>query len=141
MLGHYIQLESLRFENKFDSVIHVDPDVDVESVEIPSMLIQPYVENAILHGLYNKKEKGLLSISVRESEGAVQVDIHDNGVGRKTSASLQQENMNKHKSMGTALTEERLRLINETGGATVEITDLESDGVAAGTLVRLWIRE
>ncbi len=56
MLRHYIQLESLRFEDKFDVEIHVDPTIDVESVEIPSMLIQPYVENAILHGLYNKRE-------------------------------------------------------------------------------------
>lgn len=141
MLRHYIQLESLRFEDKFDVEINVDPTIDVESVEIPSMLIQPYVENAILHGLYNKKDKGLLRITIRPQEEAVIVEIEDNGIGRKAAAELKPLNLNRHKSMGTALTEERLKLINADNATSVEIIDLENEYSPAGTRVSVRIRE
>jgi PAS domain S-box-containing protein len=137
----YIQLESLRFENKFDSVIHVDPELDIESIEIPSMLIQPYAENAILHGLYNKPEKGLLKISVSAQHGMILVEVEDNGVGRVAASTVKQLNLPRHKSMGTALTAERLKLINAEGNTSVEIIDLETDGKPAGTLVKVWIKE
>ncbi len=67
LLEHYVALERMRFENKFDFDIHIDSGLDPESIEIPSLLIQPYVENAILHGLYNKEGKGLLKINVMET--------------------------------------------------------------------------
>jgi PAS domain S-box-containing protein len=140
MLRHYINLESLRFENKFDSVINVDPEIDVEAVEMPSMLIQPYVENAILHGLYNKKEKGLLQISIRPQNKMLLVEIEDDGVGRKASALLAKTKLQEHKSMGTVLTEERLKLINAVSTSSVEIQDLEQEGRASGTRVRVWIK-
>jgi PAS domain S-box-containing protein len=141
MLKHYIQLEALRFEDKFDFVIDLDPTIDVESVEIPSMLIQPYVENAILHGLYNKKGKGLLKISIRAHDRSVLVEIEDNGVGRKAASAMKPLNLQQHKSMGTALTEERLKLINAGDAASVEITDLESEYTPAGTRVSVRIKE
>jgi PAS domain-containing protein len=137
----YIQLESIRFEDKFDSIIHVDPDLDIEAIEIPSMLIQPYVENSILHGLYNKPEKGLLKVSASNQNGMILVEIEDNGVGRVAASTVNQLNLPRHKSMGTALTEERLRLINAEGNTSVEIIDLETNGKASGTLVKVWIKE
>lgn len=139
MLQHYIQLESIRFEGKFDSVIQIDPKVDAESVEIPSMLIQPYVENAILHGLNNKEGKGLLSISVGSQNNMILVEIEDNGVGREAASKLKQAS--NHKSMGTALTEERLKLINATNDTSVEIIDLNDNGGTTGTRVKVWIKE
>jgi LytS/YehU family sensor histidine kinase len=141
MLKLYIQLEALRFENKFDTFIHVDPEMDVDGVEIPSMLIQPYVENAILHGLYNKQGKGKLSVTITSRDSMVLIEIEDDGLGRKAASALKNANMNQHKSMGTTLTEERLRLINDEGVASVEIIDLENAGMAAGTRVKLWIKE
>jgi PAS domain S-box-containing protein len=141
MLKLYIQLEALRFENKFDTFIHVDPEMDVDDVEIPSMLIQPYVENAILHGLYNKQGKGKLSITITSRDSMVLIEIEDDGLGRKAASALKNVNMKQHKSMGTTLTEERLRLINDDGVASVEIIDLENAGIATGTRVKLWIKE
>jgi PAS domain S-box-containing protein len=141
MIKHYIQLESMRFDNKFDTTIEVDDQVDVENVEIPSMLVQPYVENAILHGLYNKPERGLLKISVSSHNGVLLFEVEDNGIGRKGAEFLKESNLPKHKSMGTALTEERLKLINHEGGATVEIIDLVQAGKPAGTKVKLWVPE
>jgi hypothetical protein len=69
------------------------------------------------------------------------VEIEDNGVGRVAASTVNQLNLPRHKSMGTALTEERLRLINAEGNTSVEIIDLETNGKASGTLVKVWIKE
>lgn len=140
MLSHYVQLESLRFEKRFDCVVDVDPSLDLETIEIPSMLIQPYVENAILHGLCNKKEKGRLKLSLKMREESLLVEIEDNGIGREAASKIKQLDRKSHRSMGTALTEERLKLINADGRATVEIVDLENNGQVAGTRVKVWIK-
>jgi PAS domain S-box-containing protein len=140
MIRYYIQMETMRFDERFDSVIHVDEGVDVENIEIPSMLIQPYVENAILHGLYNKKERGTLKVNVSLSNAMLLFEIEDDGIGREASGRLKQLKIIKHKSMGTTLTEERLKLINQKGQATVEIIDLEKGGMPAGTKVNIWVK-
>jgi sensor histidine kinase YesM len=140
MLNLYVTLEAIRFENKFDFEVKVGSEVDIESIEIPSMLIQPYVENAILHGLCNKKEKGLLKISVNAEDGMVLFEIEDNGIGRDAASKLKQMNLSQHKSMGTALTEERLKLIN-SDTASVEILDLVKDDGGFGTKVRVRVKE
>jgi LytS/YehU family sensor histidine kinase len=140
-LNHYIQLELMRFENKFDFVFDIDRNVDVENIEIPSLLIQPYVENAILHGLYNKKERGILRIGVREEGDTVLFEIEDDGVGRTEAMKLRNQNFPKHKSMGTALTEERLKLINERENVAVETIDLfDDERVPSGTRVKIHVR-
>jgi PAS domain S-box-containing protein len=140
-LNHYIQLELMRFENKFKFVFDVAEDVDTENIEIPSLLIQPYVENAILHGLYNKKETGTLRIAVLEEHDTVLFEIEDDGVGRNEAMRLRNQNFPKHKSMGTALTEERLKLINERENVAVETIDLfDADNVACGTRVKIRVR-
>jgi PAS domain S-box-containing protein len=140
-LRHYINLELVRFDNKFRYDIYIDSHVDVESIEIPSLLIQPYVENAILHGLYNKKGEGVLKITVTEQSNAVVVEIEDDGIGRPAALALRQQNFPRHKSMGTALTEERLKLINEKDNVAVETIDLlHPDNTAAGTKVRIRVR-
>jgi LytS/YehU family sensor histidine kinase len=129
-----------RFENKFDFILTVDPDVDVESIEIPSLLIQPYVENAILHGLYNKKEKGTLNIKVREQQDNVIFEIEDDGVGREEAMRIRKRNFPAHKSMGVKLTEERLRLINQSNEAALEIEDLYLNNLPTGTRVRIKVK-
>jgi PAS domain-containing protein len=140
MIGHYVQLESLRFEKRFDCVIDVDPTLDLETIEVPSMLIQPYVENAILHGLCNKKDKGRLKLSLKMRDENLLVEIEDDGIGREAASKLKHIERKTHRSMGTALTEERLKLINADGKATVDIIDLEANGVASGTRVNVWIK-
>jgi len=116
-----------RFENKFDFNIEVIGPVDIDNIEIPSLLIQPYVENAILHGLYNKNEKGTLLIRIKEEDEAVIFEIEDDGVGREVAKKIRQQNFPSHKSMGIKLTEERLKLINSQNLASFEIEDLKDE--------------
>jgi PAS domain S-box-containing protein len=139
-IKYYIDLELVRFDNKFDFVLDIDPELDVESINIPSLLIQPYVENAILHGLYNKKERGALKISVYEKDDSVLFEIEDDGVGREMAMRIRQQNFPKHKSMGTALTEERLKLINAQDVVSFEIVDLMNDSQPAGTRVKIRVK-
>lgn len=138
-IKNYVHLEMLRFERKFDFVLHVDDELDVENIEISPMLIQPYVENAILHGLYNKTEKGTLQVSVREAEDLVLFEIEDDGIGREAASKFKFQSLKSHTSLGTLITEERLKLINKEHGATFEIEDLYSEGVATGTRVKIWV--
>lgn len=140
LLQHYVNLELVRFEDKFVCVFDVSPDLDLDNIEIPSLLIQPYVENAILHGLYNKRDKGRLCIRVQEDQDRVLFEIEDDGIGREAARKLRQQNFPQHKSMGTVLTEERLKLVNEEDEASYEVIDLFEDGNATGTQVKIWIR-
>jgi LytS/YehU family sensor histidine kinase len=140
LLKHYINLEMLRFDNKFSFELLVDDQLDLDSIQIPSLLVQPYVENSILHGLYNRMDAGKLTISVKEVENAVLFEIEDNGIGREAAAKLREQNFPKHKSMGTALTEERLRLINDYNNVSLETQDLMDGETPTGTRVRIWIK-
>jgi sensor histidine kinase YesM len=141
MLKHYITLEQMRFEDKFDFILEVEHDLDVDNIEIPSMLIQPYVENAILHGINNKTGRGVLKITLKDDMECVLFEVEDDGIGREATRKLQQKNISHHKSFGTALTEERLKLINQQRDVSHEIIDLERDGQPVGTKVKIWIKE
>jgi len=137
MLKNYVQLEMARFEDKFNFVLQVDPEVDIDGIEIPSLLIQPYVENAILHGLYNKDTPGTLVVRIYEQDEAIIFEIEDNGVGREAAMKISHQNFPAHKSMGIQLTEERLKLINQQQRAAFEIEDLVRENQACGTRVRI----
>jgi PAS domain S-box-containing protein len=139
-LRYYIQLELLRFENKFDFKIEIADELDTDNIEISSLLVQPYVENAIIHGLCNKEGKGLLKISVEEDKQVILFTIEDNGIGRESSAKFKLNNVPGHRSLGTKLTEERLKLMNDQTGLSCHVEDLYEDGRPAGTRVKLWIR-
>jgi hypothetical protein len=137
MLKNYVQLEMTRFEGKFDFTLNIQPGVDTDSISVPSLLIQPYVENAILHGLYNKNGRGTLSISIQQSDDAVIFEIEDNGIGREEAMKLKRLNSPSHKSMGSKLTEERLKLINQQSPTVLDIVDLKKDGLPSGTRVSI----
>ena len=139
LLRNYIDLERIRFENKFDYKINVGPNLEMDGIDIPSLLIQPYVENAILHGLYNKKEKGNLAIDIYEEEEKLFFKIEDDGIGRKAAAKLNLRKLAKHKSMGIKITEERLRLVNENEKVTCSIEDLKDENGSSGTRVLIGI--
>ena len=141
LLQYYVNLELVRFDNKFDFILTVDEKLDTESVEIPSLLIQPYVENAIIHGLYNKSDRGALKISVnKETEDMILFEIEDDGIGRAAATELKKKNFPSHKSMGIALTEDRLRLINAQDSVSFETNDLYNDSRPAGTRVKIWVK-
>lgn len=140
-LTTYLELEVLRFEKKFEYHITVAKDIDVHDVKIPSMLIQPYIENAIWHGLMHKSTKGEINLNLSLANNALLCVIEDNGIGRKQSQLINLEkNKTEHKSVGLAITQDRLDMINQQYNSklTVTIIDLEdTDGNALGTRVEL----
>ena len=138
MLKNYIQLEMIRFENKFSFSLSVDNDIELDSVMIPSLLIQPYVENAILHGLYNKEGKGKLDIRINRINNNIRFEVEDDGVGRQAAMKLREQNLLNHNSMGIRITEERLKLMN-LGQHTFTIEDLTDINGSCGTRVSIEI--
>jgi LytS/YehU family sensor histidine kinase len=141
----YLLMESLRFKNKFSYAVHVDERLDASSIVIPPMLIQPYVENAIWHGLMHKTngEEGKVELSLYKSEDNLLCVIRDNGIGRKKAAELKENKLNNHKrSMGMRITEDRIEIINKLYNinASVHIYDVENEqGESTGTRVELTI--
>ncbi len=118
-LGNYMDINAkLRFGDRLSYSIHVDEDIEEDIIGVPTMIIQPYVENSIEHGL-RPKENGLLQVSFKiceEDEDIILCIIEDNGVGRKRATELQQASVKhkEHKSMGTDITENRLKLLHPT---------------------------
>jgi len=139
MLKLYMDLERMRFEKAFDYELEIGEEVDLDYDEIPSMLIQPYIENAIWHGLMNKKEKGLIKIGINLKENYLCCRVLDNGIGRKKAAEIKAKRNIKRKSVGMTITKERLELINNND-VSVDIVDLEDEkGNALGTQVDIKI--
>lgn len=141
LLESYIQLEELRFKGKIHYQISVDESIEPGSTYLPSMVLQPFVENAIWHGLMHKEEseKGNISIAVKEENDRLFCTIEDNGVGRKRAQELRERSVLKSKSMGMKITEDRLRLLNHGNSEPVIwITDLkDSMNHAAGTRIEI----
>lgn len=141
-LKRYLQLEHLRFQNKFEYHIEIDDDIDTEITFMPPSLLQPYLENAIWHGLMPKKTPGKLIMGFRKISGKqLLIIIQDNGVGREASSQLKHKSKH-HKSTGMKNIEERLQLLNKysKGAYSVKIEDLKNDaGKASGTRIELII--
>ena len=134
----YIELEHRRCNHKFDYAITVDPAINSANVLIPSMIIQPYVENAIWHGLVQKEGSGNLRIGIAQGINQLTCIIEDDGIGRKKAAAIKAQKQDVHKSLGLDITQERLNLLNtESGGiSSVQIIDID-DGTHTGTKVIL----
>lgn len=136
LLELYMKLEHSRFPDKFDYRITIAEKVDVPSFKIPPMLLQPYIENAIWHGLRYKKEKGLLEVNVQSTRGNVlEISISDDGIGRKKSAELKTQHQKKQRSKGMGNIRQRVAILNEMhkNKVAVDISDLNKDG--SGTKV------
>ncbi|MES2627663.1 MAG: histidine kinase [Bacteroidota bacterium] len=135
-LGLYLELESLRLEEKLEYRIHVDKDVDKENLLVPVMVVQPYVENAIWHGIMPKEGTGHLEIHWEMIPGAIRVTIEDDGVGRSKSSELKNATQN-HRPAGMSITEERLHFlsITENFSSSIAVDDLPAE--QSGTRVIL----
>jgi LytS/YehU family sensor histidine kinase len=145
-LDLYLQMESLRFREKFKYSIITDETIDLSAVVIPPMLIQPYVENAIWHGIMHKTDgqPGLVEIYISQDlRNNLICVVRDNGIGRARAEALKAQNPgNRKRSMGMQITRDRIEMINKLYNTSTEvmITDLVNDaGEAAGTEVRLVI--
>jgi tetratricopeptide (TPR) repeat protein len=138
----YVVLEAARFDNKFKCVYHVAEDVDTNSIKIPPMLLQPFVENAIWHGLMQKEGNGTITIEIKmNNEEFLNVSIIDDGIGREKAAELKSKSAT-HKSHGLKVTSQRIEMMNKLNstGAKVHIVDLKDEqGNATGTKVELII--
>lgn len=139
-LNLYLELESIRFENKFEFKTSVQSSIDTAEVKVPPLIIQPYAENAIWHGLMHKESKGRLDIEITAEDHYLFISITDDGVGREKSAGLENRPDN-HKSIGMRLTQERIRNLGQGNDDTyVQVFDLTNpDGTAAGTEVTIKI--
>ena len=138
----YLLLESLRFQNNFHYTIQVDDGISLQSVQIPPMIIQPFVENAIWHGLLPKGNDCSLLISFKANGQNLVCVVEDNGIGRKKSAELKQQQVISRISVGMSLTEQRLKLTNQQGerSPSIDIEDLyDSKGEALGTRIYIII--
>jgi ligand-binding sensor domain-containing protein len=134
----YLDLETLRFDNHFRYHITVHPDLEISSLKVPPLLIQPYVENAIWHGLMHKEEDGSVEIDIFPENVHLVIRIRDDGVGRKAATALGSKSATRHKSMGLKITTDRIALFNHSNAkeSFVRINDLvNSDGSSAGTEV------
>ncbi|HMG68031.1 MAG TPA: histidine kinase, partial [Chitinophagaceae bacterium] len=142
MLRLYLDLERLRFNNSFDYNIGFNNHFDISSIFIPPLLLQPFAENAIWHGLMNKKGQGILEFAFELDNHVLNCYITDNGIGRKKAETLKSKSSEKQKSMGMQITAERLALFNNNTEQTIySVEDLvDAEGQPAGTTVTLKIR-
>ena len=140
-LKNYIEFEDMRFPQRFVFDIRVDKTIDSTQTFLPPLLIQPYVENAIWHGLMHRREgEGKLIIIFEKSDGLIKCIVDDNGIGRK--AANEMKNKTGHRSLGLTIVNERIDLMNKMyhWGMKVEVIDkVDNDRQASGTRVELMI--
>ncbi len=123
LLDLYTKLEHFRFQDKFDYSIEVDESIDVEEFQIPPMLLQPYIENAVWHGLRYKIEKGHLNIVIRpKSKDELSITIADDGIGRARSKALKTANQKKQNSKGMNNIKKRVAILNEMYKDKVDVS-------------------
>lgn len=139
ILKIYLDLEHFRFQNKFDYRLNIDSHLDTDELVIPPMIIQPYIENAIWHGLRYKEDKGTLMVSVTAQDKDLKIVVQDNGIGRNKSQEIKTKNQRKSSSTALKNIKQRVELFNSLHRIQVQvnITDLQQDG--SGTVVTLII--
>jgi tetratricopeptide (TPR) repeat protein len=134
----YLELEVVRFNHRFEYQIDVDKNIELDFIKVPPLMMQPYVENAIWHGLMHKVDKGQLYIQVYPENGCLFLVIRDNGIGRKQASLFSGKSSSRHLSMGLKITAERIDLLqqSEDRKSEVVINDLmNADGSSGGTEV------
>lgn len=138
MITVYLQLQRLRFEEQFDFRLEMDPAINADEIMIPPMLAQPFIENAVEHGIRSKPDKGFIRVSVSGRENKIEMNIEDNGVGRETAKKIRKPD--KPISLATSITSERLKVLGRKYHQKFlfEIEDLKDENNnPAGTRVRL----
>jgi hypothetical protein len=140
----YMDLEQLRFNQRFCVKLEVDPLLLNGDYKVPALLIQPHVENAIVHGLaHSEKDNLTLSVTALLEKEYIHYTIQDNGIGRRQSSLYNHQNKPNHKSVGLAITEERIHIFNrkQNANSRVAITDLfDENNQPSGTKVEIMIK-
>jgi len=141
-IKNYLELQKLRFPDKFDFSVEVDETIDPENLNIPPMLLQPFIENSIEHGFKHKEGKGNIRITFTSKNGMILIELQDDGIGREKAQELLLETNKDHKSLATALTRERIQALNKKQKEKIvlNILDLkDEEGRPVGTKVILEI--
>jgi|WetSurMetagenome_2_1015567.scaffolds.fasta_scaffold02794_2 tetratricopeptide (TPR) repeat protein len=141
-LNLYLELEMIRFKDRFNYEIKVDDEIDTILYKVPTMLIQPYVENSISHGLMPGENKGMIKIDLKLENAYISCIIEDNGIGREAAQEKKRKNENNHNSLGTQIVTSRLDLVNSLYGTSLKTiyTDLKNiNGEPEGTRVEIQI--
>lgn len=137
-LKEYLELEHMRFRDKFTYEINVDDSLDTDHVYIPNMIIQPQLENAIWHGLRYKDHDGLLLLRIDKSGKTVRIIIEDNGIGLKRSQELKTKHQKQHNSRGLNNTNERIHLLTELYHIPISLHITEKEGEeSSGVIVTI----
>jgi len=139
-LNLYLELEALRFEESFDYEIKVDDDINTYEYKIPALILQPYVENSIRHGLLHKKNKGFLKVHIQKNEDSLLCSIEDDGVGRKRAEEIKMSKGPMKESLGSKITEDRINVLNSLYSDEIDVqyVDLEdAEGNPTGTRVEI----
>jgi hypothetical protein len=142
LLKTYVEIEQLRFDNTFDFILEVDEKINEQEFVIPPMLVQPYIENAIWHGIMNmdKNQKGKLILSFTLADDCLKIIVEDNGIGRMEA---QNYKVNTHESLAMNLTEQRLSALQElskNAKINIIVTDLyTAEEKACGTRVTIYL--
>ena len=139
ILKLYLELEHLRFQDKFDYDFNIGKDIKKDEIEIPPMLIQPFIENSVWHGLRYLDEKGKLFVSIQKQEGKLIWTIEDNGIGREKSAELKTKNQQIGKSTGMKNIDDRLRILNKMNNTNMHVQVMDLNNGATGTRVMISI--
>ena len=142
LLELYVKLEHNRFKDKFDYKINIDKNINLEQFSIPPMLLQPYIENAIWHGLRYRKEKGNLEISINQKDNeTISIVIIDDGIGRKKSQELKTKNQLKQKSKGMSTIKNRISILNDMYKERISVNVTNALENGEGTKVELFLKK
>ncbi|HEX3166674.1 MAG TPA: histidine kinase, partial [Chitinophagaceae bacterium] len=140
----YLQLEAMRFDSKFSYTVNVDENIDLKAIQIPALIVQPFIENAIWHGIVPSNNGGHISLDVGKQDSIVEIIVDDNGIGRETSLQNKSASNIAHQSKGVNLTQSRLELNNllQQRQAKLETIDKKDEhGAPIGTMVIIKIKE
>jgi len=139
-INHYLELQKLRFDNKFDYSVYIDPEINIEMISIPPMLVQPFIENAIEHGIQHKKTKGNIDIRFVLKDNTIFFKVEDDGIGRAKAGKLNKNKDEIHKPFGTSITIKRIENLNKSLSQKIKLNviDLKDNkGNITGTKVTL----
>lgn len=138
-LGLYLELENMRLDNSLDISFKTDPAIDIERTLVPTLFMQPFVENAIIHGLLPKNGDRKIQISIEKMNQGIRCIIEDNGIGRNASRELNKKRNRSHQSTALTAIENRIKILNASANTNIrmEIVDLHKDNNSIGTRVIL----
>jgi len=141
-IENYLELQKLRYADKFDYTIDVDEHIDDEAIILPPMLAQPFIENTIEHGFKYKDNKGKLKIRISSMNGFISFEVEDDGIGRERAKEVLYKQNKDHKSLATTITYERIRVLNKKLKRKIQlhIIDLKNEeNEPSGTKVQIEI--